>query len=77
MRTSRDKRECVEIFGKMLRKRERCVMVDCILWHKLFQCFDLTVGIRETEKNGDKLKMRNRKRTMENYRIEFMLQFSE
>lgn len=52
-------------------------MVDCILWHKLFQCFDLTVGIRETEKNGDKLKMRNRKRTMENYRIEFMLQFSE
>lgn len=43
-------------------------MVDCILWHKLFQCFHLKIGIRE---NGEKLKMRNRKRIMENYRIDF------
>ncbi len=76
MRTSRDKRECVGIFGEMLRKRERCVMVDCILWHMLFQCFHLTIGVRERKKWG-KIKNEKQERGYGKLQNSGFLQFSE
>lgn len=36
-------------------------MVDCILWHKLFQCFHLKFGIVERENKG-KIKNEKQKR---------------
>lgn len=47
-----DRIECVGIFGKMWRRREQCVMVDCILWHELCHCSYLKIGVGAGEKCG-------------------------
>lgn len=62
MRTSRDERECVGIFGKGLGERERRVTVDRASWHKLFHCFHLTIRIRAKGKERGKIKNEKQKR---------------